>query len=78
MVHDKAASTGVNSSSMSFPYKHKPASSRRLSRAASPAIFTCPLDDAKSVSHRGAASLARHDIYVKKATTTGSQQNFSI
>ena len=37
MVQARAASTGVVFSSMSLPYKHKPASSRKLSLAPRPA-----------------------------------------
>ena len=39
-VQSSAASTGVVSSSISFPYKHNPASNRKVSRAPKPASLT--------------------------------------
>ena len=50
IVHVKPASIGVVSSSISLPYKHKPASSRKESRAPKPDSCTLPSVDESKVS----------------------------
>ncbi|KAI2803166.1 hypothetical protein BLOT_007289 [Blomia tropicalis] len=66
MVHARPASIGVVVSSISLPYKHKPASNRNESRAPSPANFTTP----ESTSDAGPCNASKLDSVIIENVTS--------
>lgn len=71
MTHVKPASIGVVSSSRSFPYRHIPASRRRLSRAPRPVSWTGCCDSSLVTSVVCAGGI---DIYGKGLVRTFMEQ----
>ena len=72
IVHIKPASTGLESSVMSFPYKHRPASRRSASLAPSPAIAD------PSPQSRSASSAPKSDATLTSKPSSPVYLGFQI